>query len=861
MTIDLLDVALRYQAAGCSVVPVASDGGKLPAVAWTGYQTTAPTPEQLRRWFTAGQYDGLGLICGAVSGQLEMLEVEGRAADLVARLAALMADHGLADLWTRLVAGHAEITPSGGMHWLYRVDGAARRNLKLARRPSTPDELAAWQASEIAKAHTNLAGDDLARRLERIDAMTCERLPQVLIETRGEGGFTVLAPSGGRTHPSGKPWLLIAGGIEQVPTLTEAERDALHAVAGMLDQMPAEQPAESHAPRSAAPTDGSVRPGDDFNARADWSQILIPHGWTEGKPLGRTRTWIRPGKDRGDGISATTGRNGGDNLYVFSSSTEFDTETAYSKFAAYTLLEHGGDWTAAAKQLRSDGYGTALEPSRPAEAPITVAGALGLTPAVDGNLATVHQLDPAPPERPPLAVVTERTLERSDDGNALLLVERFGDRIRYCHDRGKWLAWDGSRWAWAERGGGIVREYAKRIARSLPEDDSPALTHKRRSLGAVGTTAMLTQAATDNRVSVGLDELDAHPWELNTPDGIVDLRTSTLQPADPARLHTRITAYAPDFTADQQPWQTFLADTFGGDQELIGYLQRLVGYSAVGLVGPHVLPFCHGSGGNGKGVFLEALAKVLGDYATTAPSGFLMATAHSKHETEIARLAGARMVLCSEVNEDDHFDEAKVKQLTGGDTLTARFMQQDHFTFAPTHQLWLMGNHKPAVRSGGRSFWRRLRLVPFEHEVPEAKVVDDLQGILARDHGPALLAWIAAGAAQYADGGLREPASVKAATEDYAHDQDTVTRFLEEQCRLGGGEHVQIKVTLVRAAYEQWCADAGEVPVSAKAFGMQMQRRGVDTRRTNSARFYVGLALLSDENASPGDDRAGRSGW
>lgn len=856
---NLLDVALRYQAAGCSVVPVTTDGGKIPAVAWTQYETTAPSEQQIRLWFTGNHYDGLGLICGAVSGNLEMFELEGRAMaeGLVVQLATLLAEHGYGELWQRIAVGHCEATPSGGMHWLYHVDGPARRSIKLARRPSTPEELAAWQDAERAKAHADLEGDTLALRLEKIDATTAEKVPQVLVETRGEGGFTVLAPSAGRTHPTGRPWLLLAGGIETVPVITEAERDALHAIAGMLDRMPAEEPAPPRTPRSSEPQ--GTRPGDDYNARTDWSELLLPHGWTEGKTLGKVRTWIRPGKGRGDGISATTGRNDGDNLYVFSSSTEFETEKPYSKFHAYTLLEHGGNWTEAAKALRAQGYGDPLEPSRPT--PTTVAGALGLAAdnptAGSSALARVHHLEQ---QTPRLAVVDERTLERSDDGNALLLVERFGDRIRYCHDRGRWLAWDGQRWQWTERSGGVVREYAKRIARSLPEDDNQALTHKRRSLGAIGTTAMLTQASTDGRIMVGLDELDAHPWELNTPLGIVDLRTGRMSPADPRKLHTRMTSCAPDPNADPSVWLEFLHDTFGGDSGLIAYLQRLVGYSAVGLVGPHVLPFCHGSGGNGKGVFLEAQMKVLGDYATTAPSGFLMATPHSKHETEIARLAGARMVLCSEVNEDDHFDEAKVKQLTGGDTLTARFMQQDHFTFAPTHQLWLMGNHKPAVRSGGRSFWRRLRLVPFDHEVPDSKVVDDLQGILASEHGPAILHWIVQGAASYHLSGLQDPPSVKAATEDYAHDQDTVTRFLEEQCVLGGGENVAIKVTLVRAAYERWCADAGEVPVSAKAFGMQMTKRGVATRRTNSARLYVGLTLLSDEeNASPDD--GDRGGW
>jgi putative DNA primase/helicase len=847
MTIDLLGVALRYQAAGCSVVPVASDGGKLPAVAWTGYQTTAPTPEQLRRWFTAGQYDGLGLICGAVSGQLEMLEVEGRAADLVARLAALMADHGLADLWTRLVAGHAEITPSGGMHWLYRVDGAARRNLKLARRPSTPDELAGWQASEIAKAHTNLAGDDLARRLERIDAMTCERLPQVLIETRGEGGFTVLAPSGGRTHPSGKPWLLIAGGIEQVPTLTEAERDALHAVAGMLDQMPAEQPAESHAPRSAAPTDGSVRPGDDFNARADWSQILIPHGWTEGKPLGRTRTWIRPGKDRGDGISATTGRNGGDNLYVFSSSTEFDTETAYSKFAAYTLLEHGGDWTAAAKQLRSDGYGAPLAQlsAAPVTPPPTLAVALGTS-----ALAPDRQNDTD--SRPALALVAEPELITTDAGltdvgNAELLVQRHGHELRYVPERGAWLRWGGTHWSWDESG--RVVEAAKATVLAIPAEPEALSKHRTRSLSRRSIEAMVALARTHPQMTAPAALLDSDPYALCTPSGVVNLTTGHVEPARPEDLHTRSTT-VPCKPMPTPRWDGFLRDTFAGDDEMLGFVQRLAGYSCTGVVTHHVLPFLHGKGGNGKSVFLDVMRRLLGDYAASAPAGFLLA-GQQQHDTEIARLAGLRFVICSEVNQESRFDEAKVKLLTGGDALTARFMRQDHFTFTPSHHLWLMGNHQPRISAGGDSFERRLRLIPFTQTIPDNKKIDGLDRLLVDDEGPGILAWVVEGARQALSGGLRTPESVKAATRVYMAEEDALARFVEDRCLLGGGRNVRTDTAQVRTAYTAWCNEEGEKAVSPQVFGRELRTRyGIEQSRSHGKRFYDGLSLLVDEDTT-----------
>jgi putative DNA primase/helicase len=811
---NLLETALTLHQQGYTPLPIKPDGTKMPAVRWKPFTDTQPTIDQVTDYFTRIDTDGIGIVTGASSGQLEMLEVEARGAHLTSRLAELLNDHSASELWARINTGWVEISPAGGIHWHYRTsDGPARGNTKLARNASK----------------------------------------EVLIETRGQGGFTVIAPSAGRTHPSGQAWTLIAGSPTNCPNITTEERDLLHAVANLLDETPEETFPKNMGGSNGPGTYTGTRPGDDYNAKANWEDILT--GWTPVQKLGAGAIgWRRPGKTIG--ISATTGRNPADNLYVFSSSTEFDTEKPYSKFAAYALLEHAGNYAEAAKSLSRQGYGT--EPTRE-----TANLANLIAPTTQGNLATVTHL-PTPEQRPPLTVIT-RTLQRSDDGNALALIDTYGERLRYCPERGRWLAWDGTRWHWQAPNGGKAREYAKEIARALPDDNNAELMHKRRSLSSLGTSSILIQAATDTRITINIDQLDANPWELNTPNGIVNLQTGQLTPATPASLHTRITTCTPDPTADLTAWTTFLTDTFADDTQLIAYLQRLLGYSAIGLIGPHVLPFCHGSGGNGKGVFLEVIQKILGDYATTAPAGFLMARAHTSHETEIARLAGARMVLCSEVNEDDHFDEAKVKQLTGGDTLTARFMRADHFTFTPTHQLWLMGNSQPAVRSGGRAFWRRLRLIPFDQEVPEEKQVDDLQGLLANEHGPAILAWVIAGAVEYARAGLREPESVKSATAEYAHDQDTVGRFLEERCHVGGGTTVQLKASIIRSAYEKWCTDAGEQPVTAKSFGLALRRRSIEAVRTKHARMYSGVALISDENASskpePDEDPRHQSWW
>jgi putative DNA primase/helicase len=626
-------------------------------------------------------------------------------------------------------------------------------------------------------------------------------------------------------------------------------------LAAALERHPEHQQASPGPPRlEIVRAPGQISPNDDFEARVAWDDELLLKDWTivRGTP-GFYCEWVRPGKDT-EGISATTGKDPArDRMWCFSTDAGLPTGQEMTKPYVYAHLHHGGDTRAATRELARLGYGTPLpspaERERAAFADLLVPGtaAARRLEVVDGTSARVLA-EPRP--LPQFHGATQ-------DGMAQALVEHHGSELRYVPQRGKWLHWNGHQWEWDD--GEHHRELAKQVARLLPADEKDWKDFRRSCLSAAGTTGITRQAQSDARIVAPFDALDADPWALNTPNGIIDLRTGRLGPSNPDALCTRSTAVPYDDAADLSRWLEFLTDTFGGDQDLISYLQRLVGYSAVGLVGPHVLPFAHGSGGNGKGVFLEALAGVLGDYATTAPNGFLMQQPFPGHETELARLAGARMVICSEVNEDDKFDEAKVKALTGGDSVTARFMRQDHFTFRPTHQLWLMGNHQPAVRAGGRSFWRRLRLVPFEREVPDDKMVDDLQGILVRDHGPALLAWIAAGAAAYHAGGLREPEKVKVATAEYAHDQDTVARFVEECCRIGGGDHVTIKMSKLREAYEAWCGAEGVKPVTAKRLGMDLQKVGVTRPRNMTARSYGNIALLTTESddRSDADDRGG----
>lgn len=315
---ELLTTALRFANAGIVAVPVATDGTKRPGLSsWKQYQEVQPTPEEILSWFGAEQ-QGIGVITGKISGNLEMLELEGRAVaeKLHLEIAEVCNGSGLSELWERLNSSYVEATPSGGIHWLYKVDGEIQGNTKLARRPGEN------------------GGVD------------------VLAETRSEGGFCITAPSGGTCHPSGGAWQMLRGSIETITTLSLAERDALHTVFKMFDSMP--KP-ESVAVEVAQRIDGALTVGDDYNARTTWDEILIPLGWKKSYTQGEKTTWIRPGKDFG--ISATTNYQGNDKLMVFSTSTAFEAERSYDKFGAIVHLQFGGDFKQAAKSLREQGYG------------------------------------------------------------------------------------------------------------------------------------------------------------------------------------------------------------------------------------------------------------------------------------------------------------------------------------------------------------------------------------------------------------------------------------------------------------------------------------------------------------------------
>ncbi|MFJ4873399.1 phage/plasmid primase, P4 family, partial [Streptomyces sp. NPDC088757] len=304
---------------------------------------------------------------------------------------------------------------------------------------------------------------------------------------------------------------------------------------------------------------------------------------------------------------------------------------------------------------------------------------------------------PAQADRPP-AAAPEATPDGllpdtlTDRGNAKLFVKLYANDYRHVPGIG-WYRWDTTRWQideddtvlWA------AGDLAENIAAHDPRGvfTTTALQqHRRRALSTTGINAMLTQARSAPGIVLNAARLDADPYALCTPDGIVDLRTGLIKSPDPEKdFHSRSTSVGP-YHGNPPRWNRFLLDTFGDDdegREMIDFLQLLLGYSVTGDVGGQVLPFLFGAGKNGKSVLLDVLMKLLGDYADAAPPGFLMSRPYEGHPTDLAELHGRRVIVCSEVKHGDKFDEARVKLLTGGDRIKARRMRQDFFSFQPTH--------------------------------------------------------------------------------------------------------------------------------------------------------------------------------
>lgn len=785
-----LEAAEIFRAHGISHVPTKEDGSKAPAGSWKQYQECHASPQQDYEWFGGEypQYTAIGVVTGSISGNLELAEIEGRAAHEMHALQELAYNTGLKVLWDKLRTGWLERSPSGGYHFFYRLQQPPAGNTRLATRPATADELAA-NAREKTK---------------------------VLAETRGTGGYVVTAPSGGTAHPTGRAWCLLAGGPATIPVLTGEEHEAFHTLLRTLHQPAVTEPAASE-PAQLSPfavgggsqpqqsAAGEVSPLDDFEARTDWKDILRPAGWRLAYKDGQgVRYWIRP--DKTSGISATTGKDPArDRLFVFSSSTEFQPETPYTKQGAYAVIHHGGDHSAAASQLRKDGYGTARR------APAALAAKS--KPAAPGTLGEV------PLDDSPLAQWT---------------ADRIRDRTCWAGGLG-WMFYKAGVWKHATEATAV--ELVRKEFRSLyhAEIEAGAGVDRLRKLASLLTAGKI-RAVTS--LLKGILEADAaafdlHPELLNVGNGVVDLRSGEKLPHSPDYLFTRITPTRYDPDARHADWDKALQALPAASQP---WMQVRFGQAATGHPVPDdIMPVLYGSGENGKSTVVSAVTAALGDHAVYVPERVLLSNP-SDHPTELTTLQGARLALIEETPEARHLNVKRLKDTVGTPTMTARRIRQDSITWHATHSLFLTSNYRPRVDETDHGTWRRLALVSFPYTYlkpgitpsePHHRAGD--QGLRDRfrtspAHKEAVLAWIVAGARKWYDAARvmpPMPEQVQAETDAWRSESDAVLSYMRDHLEFDADSAILSPELL--EGFNRWLKSQGQREWSARTLADRME--------------------------------------
>jgi putative DNA primase/helicase len=460
----------------------------------------------------------------------------------------------------------------------------------------------------------------------------------------------------------------------------------------------------------------------------------------------------------------------------------------------------------------------------------------------------------------------------TDIGNGQRLAMLHGRDLRFLPAASCWLVWDGNRWRRDE-----LREVdrrAKATALSIFEEaramsDGEARTalyrHAISSQSDPRIRAMLKRAEAEEGVALRHSALDTDPWLLNVANGTLDLRTKTLRPHRREDFITRLAPVAYDARAQCPRWERFLSEIMAGDRDVIGYVQRAVGYSLTGDTREECFFCCYGRGSNGKTKQLETLRALSGDYAAQANFDTFLEQRSDRPRPDIARLAGRRIVTAVEVGENARLSESVIKSVTGGDTVTARQLYERDFEFRPQFKLWLAANHKPIIRATDHAMWRRVHLIPFDVSFEGSARDDQLAAKLLAEL-PGILRWAVDGCQAWLEQGLCPPERVVAATAAYKIESDTLGAFLDECCTVDTtNPRTRTPAAELYTAYRRWVDVSGEHAISNTLFGRRLNERGILAEKAQKGRRYrVGIALDPDwqkrEGSEDTDDVEGMEG-
>lgn len=437
-----------------------------------------------------------------------------------------------------------------------------------------------------------------------------------------------------------------------------------------------------------------------------------------------------------------------------------------------------------------------------------------------------------------------------DTGNADRFIDRYGHLYKHSYITNKFYIYDGKKWKVDDRGAirKLIDEMIESIknekvlhSEDVTEEEAREAFQKyyKKTRGTQSKKNIMNELM--HRKTVTPDDFDRDDMLINVANGYIDLTSRELYKHDINKMFSQITNT--DYTEKMQPavWLDFLNDIFAGDKAVIRYIQKALGYSLTGSTREQIMFILFGKGRNGKSIFVETIAEILGDYSNNMQAKSLMVKKNDNVNTDIARLSKARFVTSSEPNEGFRFDEGLIKQLTGGDKVTARFLYAEEFEYTPKFKIWVSTNHKPIIRGTDDGIWRRLVLIPFDVQIPEEKVDKDLKYKLLRE-APAILNWMAEGAYMWMQEGLAMPEKLKEAVQKYRNEMDTLGQFIEDCCKVD--KNISEKVSNLHQAYKTWSNDnlTSTKVLGMKSFSQKMEERFVKESRRD-ANYFIGIEI------------------
>jgi putative DNA primase/helicase len=449
----------------------------------------------------------------------------------------------------------------------------------------------------------------------------------------------------------------------------------------------------------------------------------------------------------------------------------------------------------------------------------------------------------------------------TDLGNAERFARDHQGNVRYCYPLRQWYVWNDKLWSPDE--GDLISRLAKttvrRIAHEVGEtaekDTVKAiLKHAIASEKRDRIAAMLALTQSEEGIPVASDDLDADPWLLNTLNGVLDLKTAKLLPHNKDFLITKTAPVVCDYNAACPRFTEFLHTIMDGREDLIVFLQKLAGYSLTGDTSEQIVIFFYGTGENGKSTLLETLSFVMGDFAKNTPIQTFLLKKNETIANDLAALKGARFVTASEPEVNQTLAEAAIKQVTGGDKVSCRFLYREWFEYVPSYKVFISTNHRLRIRGTDHAIWRRIREIPFTVRIPKAIQDKHLLEKLKAE-APGILNWALEGCLMWQSQGLDAPEAVVAATADYRNEQDLIGSFLIDCCLLD--PRLSVTAADFRYTYTTWCEDNGEKPLSAKAVGALLRERGCTPNpKVKGQRGWNGIGLVEKADILAGEKKS-----